>query len=130
MRRVMDLAQSIIESIHDLPALPAIAVFEDYGPIGRTSGKITQRAEICGILKWQLTSVFCVPVIAVSPKGLKKYATGNGNAAKEAVMNAAHNKGFTAETTDEADAFFAACAGADILAGRNINIEYTRLNPL
>lgn len=130
MRRCLDVADYVYSTVMDLPYLPSIIVFEDYGPINKTSGKITQRAEICGILKYRFSTLDRIPILTVSPKGLKKFATGNGNAKKEDVLNAAHGQGFTAETTDEADAYFAAKLGAYVLDGNRVNVDYTRLNPL
>lgn len=48
-----------------------------------------------------------IPFLEVSPKEIKKYATGKGNASKEAVYGAAvHRAGREFATTDEADAWW------------------------
>lgn len=126
--RTLDLATEVIEAIDALP-LQSIATFEDYGPVGRTSGKITARAEMCGIIKYHLLCVRKVPIILVAPKPLKQYACGNGNAKKEQMLNAANALGVFPATNDEADAFHAARFGRDILAGNAPKFTFQRINP-
>lgn len=128
-RRVLDIAHGVIDTLNALPYPIRIACFEDYGPINRTSGKITQRAEICGIIKYHLLHVIKVPVLAVSPKSLKGYATGNGNSGKELMLNAANKLGYYPNTHDEADAFFAARIARDVLECNNPKVSITRTNP-
>lgn len=125
--RVIDIAEEVIAHIEGLNIV--MAVFEDYGPIGRTSGKITARAEICGIIKHHLLRVRKVPVIAVSPPSLKKYATGSGKASKDQVLDAAAQLGFITDCSDEADAFFAASIGRCILQGVRTGASFNRVNP-
>lgn len=47
-----------------------------------------------------------IPFVIVSPSSMKKFATNNGGAAKEAVLAAAVRMRSDIETTHEADAFF------------------------
>jgi Holliday junction resolvasome RuvABC endonuclease subunit len=127
-RRVIDTADEIIDVMHSLPYAPKIVCIEDYGPINRTSGKVTQRAEMCGIIKqWVLLSG--IPLITVTPNSLKKFATTKGNASKEDMLLAAHSLGFYANNADEADAFHAARLGEYILMGYDHGADFTRINP-
>ena len=127
--RILDIADEIIQSIASVPKRVSIACFEDYGPINRTSGKITQRAEICGILKHHLLRVTRVPIIMVSPKGLKQFATGNGNASKDMMLNACAKLGYFPESNDEADAYFLGKIGERILNGERVDVSFHRVNP-
>lgn len=126
--RVLALADEIIDVMVCLPYKPQIVCIEDYGPINRTSGKIAQRAEMCGIIKhWTLR--YGIPLIMVTPNSLKKFATGKGNASKEQMLIAAAQRGFYANNADEADAYHAACLGEHILTGQDHATDFTRVNP-
>jgi crossover junction endodeoxyribonuclease RuvC len=128
-RRILDVAEEILQSIANLPHAPAIAVFEDYGPINRTSGKVTQRAEICGILKHHLLRIAKLPLIMVPPPSLKQFATGKGNASKDMILDAAAKHSYYPESTDEADAFFLAKIGERIIKGQTVGVSFNRVNP-
>jgi hypothetical protein len=127
-RRVIDIANSVLQEIGNLDGQIAVTVMEDYGPINRTSGKITQRAEICGIIKNSLMygDGPRPPLITVPPTSLKEFATTKGNASKGDMLTAANNLGFFPDTNDEADAFFLARIGMRILAGGRLGIVYTK----
>ena len=127
-RRILDVADEVLQSIAAISGF-GIAVFEDYGPINRTSGKVTQRAEICGILKHALLRQARVPIIMVPPKSLKQFATDNGNASKDMMLDAAAKEGYYPDTSDEADAYFLAKIGTKLLAGEKIGVSFTRVNP-
>lgn len=127
--RVVELAKEVADTLLDLPYPVAMAAFEDYGPINRTSGKITQRAEICGTLKSFLLIGMKVPIISLPPTSLKSFATGNARASKEDMLTRANNYGYWPDTHDEADAFFAARACENIIQGRKIDVSFTRVNP-
>lgn len=127
-RRIMDVADAVLQSIAAISGY-GIAVFEDYGPINRTSGKVTQRAEICGILKYALLRQARVPVIMVPPKSLKQFATGKGNASKDMMLDAAAKEGYYPDTTDEADAYFLAKIGVKLLNNERIGVSFARVNP-
>lgn len=128
-RRIIDVADEVLQSIASVEQRVSIATFEDYGPINRTSGKVTQRAEICGILKHHLLRVARVPIVLVPPKSLKQFATGNGNASKDMMRDAAAKFGYFPETDDEADAFFLSQIGARLIAGQRADVSFTRINP-
>jgi Holliday junction resolvasome RuvABC endonuclease subunit len=124
------MSNDILDCLRSLPHAPAIAVFEDYGPINRTSGKIAQRAEICGILKYHLLHEFGIPVIATSPTSLKSFAVNNGKAAKKQIIDRANQLGYFPETSDEADAYFAARLGWKIIVGEKTGAAFHRTNPM
>jgi crossover junction endodeoxyribonuclease RuvC len=62
-------------------------------------GELAGVVKVC-LLQWE------VPFVLVSPQQLKKFATGRGNATKDAVLAAAVRDGSAAETNDEADAWW------------------------
>ncbi len=75
-----------------------------YAARGRS---IISLGELGGIVRYTLHA-HEVPFIEVTPGSIKKYATGKGNAGKEAVLVAAVRRGgdlFAGTTNDEADAF-------------------------
>ena len=89
------------------------------------SGKITAIAEANGILKHRAYSMGCDVIESVSPKTIKKFATGNGNASKFEMVDAFQadfpdidvydmikakrgNKSIKAPLTDICDAYFLA----------------------
>lgn len=127
--RIQSIAQEVLERLNGLPHPIAVMCFEDYGPVNARAGKITARAELCGILKWVCLQSIAAPFITVTPNALKQYATGKGNAPKDAVMQAAAYEGFMARCSDEADAYFAARLGQRIILGDRVGITYTRINP-
>lgn len=77
-----------------------------------------QFVERCG-LYWMLVDQLCArgPVVAVTPRGRAKYATGNGNAAKPAVVAAvrASFPGVAIPDDNVADALALAAMGARYL---------------
>lgn len=127
--RAIAIAQEVIQDLGNLPYKPAVVCFEDYGPINKTAGKIIARGEMCGIIKYHVLHVLRVPVIMVPPNALKSYATGNGKAGKEDMLNTAHNQGYYANNHDEADAYFAAQLGATLYFNEKTGCSYTRVNP-
>lgn len=127
-RRVIDIAEAFIEDLQKVKV--GIITFEDYGPINRTSGKIAQRAEICGILKYFALTTLRVPVVTVPPTALKSFATGNGRASKEMMLDAAAKHGYYPDTNDEADAFFAARLGSFVANAQKTGVSFTLTNPV
>lgn len=61
--------------------------------------------ELAGVVKVCLLQ-WGIPFVIVPSTQLKKYATGRGNSTKDAVLAAAIRDGSTAESNDEADAWW------------------------
>lgn len=127
--RIRAISEEVIERLRGLPHPILIGGFEDYGPVNARAGKITARAELCGILKMFFLQSIATPIITIAPTTLKMFATTKGNAKKDAVMQAAAAEGFIARCSDEADAYFAARIGQRIILGDKVGITYTRTNP-
>lgn len=125
----MNLATDIIDCVANLPHLPALIAFEDYGPINRTSGKVAQRAEMVGIMKHHTLRVIRIPIVTITPTAVKQFATGKGNAGKGEVLDAAARLGYYPETHDEADAFFVARIGAALYRGERVTVDFTVVRP-
>jgi Holliday junction resolvasome RuvABC endonuclease subunit len=58
------------------------AYIEDYS-FGSSGSSVLNIAENCGIMKYRLQSSLGVEINLVSPKSIKKFASGSGNANKE-----------------------------------------------
>lgn len=81
-----------------------VVVIEGYS-FGSQHSHAHSLGELGGLVKvilWRRE----VPFVIVPPKRMKKYATNNGNASKEAVLAAAVRERSEIETTHEADAFW------------------------
>jgi Holliday junction resolvasome RuvABC endonuclease subunit len=126
-KRCADIAQDIIEALDTLNIVNI--TFEDYGPINKFAGKLTQRAEICGIIKHRALLTWKVPILMLSPPALKSFATGNGKASKPDMIKAAGKFGYYPETHDEADAFHASRLGLRIYRGDKTGVSFNRVNP-
>lgn len=81
------------------------------------------------MLKHHFLRLRKIPVIMVSPPSLKSFATGKGNAKKEQMLAACAERGYFPESSDEADAYWAATLGDRILTGGKIGVQFTRVNP-
>lgn len=131
--RAVALGIQICQDIDNLPYKPAVATFENYGPINKTSGKITARAEICGIIKAHLLHVLRIPVILISPNALKSVAcpnrSGKGFASKEEMLQAAAAENYFAQTDDEADAYFCSKIGTRLYFNQKAGCSFERINP-
>lgn len=94
-----------------------LAVVEDPTQAGAgykgATGKLSERGGLLWLVLDRLGSVG-VPYAVVSPKGLKLFATGSGNASKERMMEAARITWPEAgiQGDDEADAAWLAAMGA------------------
>lgn len=125
--RVMEMALCIIEDLSNVDKV--ILTIEDYGPINKTAGKVAQRAELCGIIKYHALTVWNIPVVTVPPNSLKSFATGKGNATKDEVMSAAAREGHYFTYHDEADAYFCSKVGKRIVQEKRVSVDFTRTNP-
>lgn len=128
-KRAVNIAKEITDTLEDLPFPIRVVGFEDYGPVGRTAGKITARAEMCGIIKAYALVAMRVPIVMAVPGALKVYATGDNKASKEKMVNTAFNQGFAAQNNDEADAYFAAQLAQAVLNNEKTGCAYVRVNP-
>lgn len=80
-----------------------LVVLEGYsfGSKGRATVSLGELGGVVRVALWEAG----VPVVEVSPSGRAKYATGAGNASKDAVLAAAIRRfGYTGHLHDEADA--------------------------
>lgn len=104
-RRLHELARRLVLELRHRPPLPRVVVLE--GPsLGGPGvlGKIRQ-AEVRGNILRDLFELGVV-VVEVQPASLKRFATGNGNASKEAMIAAAlEREAPELLNDDEADAF-------------------------
>jgi hypothetical protein len=127
--RVLEIAEEVIFNLCNLPYPISIVTFEDYGPINKFSGKLTARAELCGILKQFAIQQLKVPIVMVPPTSLKQWGTGSGKASKDQILDAAAKLGYFPDTSDEADAYFAASLGERVIAGNRVGVSFHRVNP-
>lgn len=74
-----------------------------------------------------------IPYLDVPPACVKKYATGRGNADKDAVIHAAIRRGgplYTGTTNDEADAFWIWALATDLVGTPAIDVPQTHRDAL
>lgn len=121
------MAQSVLDDLASIPV--GLLVFEDYGPINKMAGKIAQRAEMCGIIKHYALARLAVPVVTTPPTALKQFATGKGNATKDMMLAEAASSGYFPDSSDEADAFFAARLGLQLGRGDKVAVSYSTTLP-
>jgi Holliday junction resolvasome RuvABC endonuclease subunit len=99
-RRLTHISRTVLEQIGDVD----LAVVE--GPSHHSIGGSTWDR---GGLWWLIIDGLLrrdIPTAVVAPRGRAKYATGNGNAGKDAVIDAAETRyGRTFANDDEADAW-------------------------
>lgn len=104
-RRLHELTRELARAFRVRPPGPDLVVVEDYalGAPGRLS--LVRLGEIGGIVRtWLFEQDW--PIVLVSPSSVKRFATGNGNATKEAMISRAIELGARGNVNDdEADAF-------------------------
>jgi len=83
---------------------PEFVVLEGYsfGSRGRALFNIGELGGVIRMALWERD----IPFLEVSPSALKKYATGKGNAPKDAVLATAIRNDFEGSNNDEADAWW------------------------
>lgn len=104
-RRLHELTREIARAFHLRPPKPDLVVLEDYslGSPGRIA--LIRLGEIGGIVRTRLFELD-IAFKLVRPSSVKKFATGKGNADKEAMMAAARALSARGNVNDdEADAF-------------------------
>jgi Holliday junction resolvasome RuvABC endonuclease subunit len=67
---------------------PGLVLIEAYAYNAAHSGQAFDRAELGGILRWELVKRAQCPIVEVAPNSLKKFATGNGGAKKPEMISA------------------------------------------
>ncbi|UUV43826.1 RuvC-like resolvase [Rhodobacter phage RcKickapoo] len=129
MQRIRTQYARVIAALDSVDGL-SMAAIEGYGPLGRTAGKITQRAELIGMIKLRVLDYYRVPLVIIGPQQLKKYATGNAKAKKDEVMQNCAREGHIAQVSDEADAYFLAKFARLVYTGaRTSGISYETIKP-
>lgn len=94
---------------------PDLVVIEGYSMgTARQSSHAHGLGELGGVVRLWLWEAG-VPYVDVPPACLKKYATGAGNARKEAVLIAAVKRGAEVRDNNEADAWWLRAMGMDAL---------------
>lgn len=86
------------------------------GPSYNSANKPFTLGEVYGVFKL-LLEIRGVPVHVVSPRSVKKYATGKGSATKEEVLLRAKAMGCVSDSNDVADAWFIAMIAKDAHLG-------------
>lgn len=108
MRRLAELRRLVLEAVRgcDLVAIEGYS----YGARGRA---VVSLGELGGVVRLALWDAG-IPYLEVPPTVVKKYATGKGNASKEAVLvEAVRRLGYPGSSTDEADALWLHAAVCD-----------------
>jgi Holliday junction resolvasome RuvABC endonuclease subunit len=86
---------------------PSLILIEAYsfGSAHRGEQGHHDRAELGGVLRWELCKITQCPIIEVAPASLKKFTTGDGHAKKPAMISAiARLQGRQIKTDNKADA--------------------------
>lgn len=96
-------------------ARPHLAMIEGYAFAGKNTRGHHGVVELGGCVRRDLWRA-SVAVVVVSPKTLKKYATGNGNASKEQMVEALPEE-VVARNDDEADAWWLRQIGVEWVSG-------------
>lgn len=103
-RRLDELRRRVELELRTHPPMPRLVLVEGYslGSPGRLS--LVRLGELGGVLRLRLFELD-IPYVEIPPTQLKRYATGNGQAGKEAMIAAAVALGAEPRNDDEADAF-------------------------
>jgi len=89
--------------VKEMIELEGIDIIAYERPAGMHKGSIMVASEMVGVLK-DLCIEKGVQLACYSANEIKKFATGKGNAKKEAMMSAAKSLGFNPQDDNEADA--------------------------
>lgn len=125
-RHIGDYAIGIGEDGSDLGGRADIAIIEGLAMAHHNAGT-TMLNGLWWLTVHRLYSLG-IPVVAVAPKSLKKYATGAGNAPKEAMVAAAIRRlphVDTGDQPDRVDALWLAAMGADHLGAPLVDLPQT-----
>lgn len=106
IKRLIALSDEVETLVRDLR--PTVVLLEGYAysAVGRQHAA----GELGGVVRYRLHQLNPhLPIASVPPSSLKKFASGKGNAPKDAMRIAVYKRwGFEAKTTDEVDAYAAA----------------------
>ena len=105
-----------VEFLKDKPS-PDIILME--GPSFSSTNKPYMMGEVYGLYKLACFSMFSKEILLPTPKELKKFLAGTGDATKKSMTASATRMGCTTTQEDVCDAFAAALLGMDILQDRN-----------
>jgi len=103
-RRLDELDRELERTIRTRPPLPNLVVLEAPTQHGPGALGMIRQAEVRGVLLRRLF-VLGIPFAEVTPGSVKRFATGNGAAGKDAMVAAALELGAEVGNDDEADAF-------------------------
>lgn len=105
-RRLSELATAVENIIRLHPPRPDLVVIEGYSIGSPHRHTLLTLGEVGGVIRCRLFELD-VPFIIAPPASIKRFATGNGNADKARMIEAARAKGALPYNDDEADAFHA-----------------------
>lgn len=106
MARIEKLIRGTLEVA--LAQHPGLILIEGYAfaPAKKKRGRAHDRAELGGVLRWELCKRVTCPIVEVAPATLKKFTTGGGKATKgEMVSKLAIDHQRVFRTDNQADAF-------------------------
>lgn len=90
--------------VREMIAMEGVTLISYERPAGMHKSSIMVASEMVGVLK-DLTVELGIDLACYSASEIKKFATGKGNAKKDAMIEAAKEKyGYTGDSDDEADA--------------------------
>ena len=105
MRRLAEIREAVLELAHEAD----VVVLEGYSYA--SANQAHQIGELGGVVRLALHDRR-IPFVDVAPAALKKFATGKGNAPKDAMIAAAIRRfGFEGSDNNEADAWMLRCMG-------------------
>lgn len=105
---------------------PRFVVIEGYSMMSR--GRVFNIGELGGVVRLLLFREG-YPFVTIPPCTLKKWATGKGNAGKDAMIAAAGRRGITPRNDNEADAALLALLGFDGWRGGFSGVKGAEIEP-
>ena len=126
MQRLADVRDIVLDAYQPRferpPDFGHLFVIEGYSMgTARQSSHAHGLGELGGVIRLALWEAG-VPYVDVPPACLKKYATGKGNANKEAVLIAAVKRGAEVKDNNEADAWWLRAMGMDALGSPIVTV--------
>ena len=119
MRRLAEIREAVLELAHEAD----IVVIEGYG---FASQKAVVQGELGGVIRLALYDRR-IPYVEVAPAALKKFATGRGNADKDAMIAAAIRRfGYEGDNNNGADAWLLRYMGLVAYSAGGPETEYQR----